>query len=273
MTVLIILSVTAAVIIALWLYMIKPGKKHSLNNLMRRFNYAHRGLHDDKKNIPENSMSAFRLAKMRGYGIELDLHLSASGTPVVIHDSSLARTAGVNVPITDIKDSDIKKYRLENTSEAIPFFYEVLEEVAGSVPLLIELKVDHGNYARLCDRTMEALEGYNGLYAVQSFDPRAVKYLRQKYPKVMRGQLAGYLRRSGDKLHPFLDFGLRNLLSNFLTKPNFIAYRVQDTATLSVSLCRWLYHPSEFNWTIRKRKQYKRAKRNGAIAIFENIIP
>ncbi len=256
-----------------WLIMIKPQrKKHPLEAEMKKYLYAHRGLHDSAQHIPENSMAAFRRAMIQGYGIELDLHLSTDGTPVVIHDTSLLRTAGEGIDITAVHDADIKRYELEGTKERIPFFYEVLNEISGRVPLLIELKVDN-NHKELCKATLKALKGYTGVYAIQSFDPRAVRYLRKNHPEIMRGQLSGFLRKNGDDLHRFLDFCLRNLLTNFLTKPHFISYRVQDTKRASMSLCRRLYKPLEFNWTCRKKKHHIIAHKNSAIPIFEDYIP
>ncbi len=41
--------------------------------------WAHRGLHDIKKGIPENSIPAFQAAIEAGYGIELDVHLTKDG--------------------------------------------------------------------------------------------------------------------------------------------------------------------------------------------------
>lgn len=262
------------IVFACWLYMIKPaGKKHPHTKEISEYIYAHRGLHSKSAHIPENSMAAFSLAQEKGYGIELDIHLSADGTAVIMHDTSLKRTAGENIDICDIPDSEIKKYPLEGTDERIPFFKEVLEEVNGRVPLLIELKIDNDRYAETCEQTLRELEGYKGLYAIQSFDPRAVRYLRKKHPEIMRGQLAGYLRKNGDSLKRFLDFGLRNLLTDFLTKPHFIAYRVQDTAKPAMKLCRFLYCPLEFNWTCKKKSHHVTAHRNGAIPIFEDYIP
>ncbi len=257
-----------------WLILMKPsGKKHPNDAEMRKFLYAHRGLHDKEKGVPENSMVAFDRAVGEGYGIELDVHLSADCTPVIIHDCSLLRTAGVDIDITTVPDADIKKYPLEGTDERIPFFTEVLGQVNGKVPLLIELKVDSDNYAPLCEAVMKTLEGYGGIYAIQSFDPRAIKHLRISYPHIMRGQLAGFLIKSGTKLNRFLDFGLRNLLTNYMTKPHFIAYRVKDSHNLSVSVCRRLYRPLEFNWTCRKKAHHVIAHKNGAIPIFEKYIP
>ena len=269
-----ILSGLALLTFFTWAVMIKPsGKKHPLETEMKRYIYAHRGLHKKEDGIPENSMAAFELAVERGYGIELDIHLSADSTPVVIHDTSLRRTTGENTDITDLRDVDIKKYPLEGTNERIPFFTEVLEAVDGRVPLLIELKVDDDNYKELTDRVLKELSGYEGIYAIQSFDPRAVDHLRRSYPHIMRGQLAGFLRKNGDTLHKALDFGLRNLLTNFITKPHFIAYRVQDTSKPSIRLCRALYKPFELNWTCRTKAHHVIAHKNRAVPIFEKYLP
>ena len=50
--------------------------------------YAHRGLHDNETDAPENSMAAFRKAVDAGYGIELDVQLTKDRIPVVFHDES-----------------------------------------------------------------------------------------------------------------------------------------------------------------------------------------
>ena len=72
---------------------------------LQGWNYAHRGLHDTEK--PENSMAAFRAALENGYGIELDIHLLKDGNLAVIHDTSLLRTAGCDINITDLSTEDL----------------------------------------------------------------------------------------------------------------------------------------------------------------------
>ena len=41
--------------------------------------YAHRGLHNIKQAIPENSLPAFKAAIAAGFGVELDVQLSSDG--------------------------------------------------------------------------------------------------------------------------------------------------------------------------------------------------
>ena len=59
--------------------------------------YAHRGLHDNESDAPENSMAAFRKAVEGGYGMELDVQLSKDGVPVIFHDFTLERMARMEV--------------------------------------------------------------------------------------------------------------------------------------------------------------------------------
>ena len=254
-----------------YIFMVMPRVTDGADMDLQCADYAHRGLHGGT--LPENSLPAFVAARDLGYGIELDVHITAEGTPAVIHDPSLLRTAGVDIDITAMADGDVKAYPLEGTGERIPFFTEVLESVGGAVPLLIELKVDRDNYEAVCDATVKALEGYKGIYAIQCFDPRAIKHLRIRHPHIMRGQLSGFLIKSGTQLNHFMDFGLRNLLTNFMAKPHFISYRVQDSDNIGISVCRKLYRPLEFNWTCRKKAHHVTAYKNGAIPIFEKYIP
>ena len=55
---------------------------HPKLELLRRYRYAHRGFHD-KPQVPENSLAAFRRAIERGFGAELDVHLTKDGKLVV----------------------------------------------------------------------------------------------------------------------------------------------------------------------------------------------
>ena len=69
--------------------------------------YAHRGLHGE--NAPENSMEAFCRALEKGYGIELDVHLTKDAKLAVIHDHSLLRTAGVDINVEDLNAEELAK--------------------------------------------------------------------------------------------------------------------------------------------------------------------
>ena len=236
--------------------------------------YAHRGFHD-KPRIPENSIPAFKRAVQCGFGAELDVHLMKDGHLAVIHDASLLRTAGADVEIEDLTAEDLKNYRLEGTEHHIPLLEEVLPIFAGKAPLIIELKAERGNAEALAAAACKVLDKCKAEYCVESFDPRCLMWLWQNRPDVIRGQLSENFTAHGDAQH--LPGGVRwiltNLLLNVRTRPDFIAYRFEDRANLSLRLCRGFYRVQEASWTVRDRETMEKAEAAGNLVIFENFDP
>lgn len=237
---------------------------------LRKWDYAHRGLHAD--GVPENSMAAFKAALDAGYGIEFDLHLLADGNLGVMHDASLKRTANATVFMEDLRTEDLGKYHLLGTSETIPEFRQVLELFDGKAPLIIELKSERDNYAKLTQTACEMLDGYKGPYCIESFDPRCILWLKQNRPDIIRGQLSENFLRSKVSAKWFLRFVMTYYLSNFLNRPDFIAYNFKDRKNPSIWLCKKL-GIQPVAWTIRSQEDFDIAKRDGWIPIFENFIP
>jgi glycerophosphoryl diester phosphodiesterase len=243
--------------------------------ILRLWRYAHRGYHD-KPRIPENSMAAFRRALDRRFGVELDVHLMKDGRLAVIHDSSLLRTAGVDVAVEDLTAEELKQYHLEGTDEQIPLLEEVLTLFEGQTPLIVELKAERGNYNELAAAAVAMLDRYRVQYCIESFDPRCLQWLRKNRPEIVRGQLSEqFLRheKDGANLSRLTRFVLSNLLMNCLTVPDFIAYRFSDRDCLSVRWCRRFYKVQEINWTIADRRDMEAAERAGNLVIFERFDP
>ena len=237
---------------------------------LRGWSYAHRGLHGE--GIPENSMAAFRAALEKGYGIELDLHLMKDGNLAVIHDCSLKRTAGADVKITDLNTADLADYRLEGTEEIIPTFSQVLTLFAGKAPMIIELKADD-NHKALVDAAVKALEGYEGPWCMESFDPRCLAILKANYPHIIRGQLTEDYFVTGNSLPWVLKWALKNQALNFLTKPDFVAYNCRDRKTFSNTLVRKYWGVQGVTWTLRTQEDFDAAVADGWLPIFENFQP
>ena len=253
-------------------------KRQTLDELLK-WRYAHRGFHD-KPTVPENSMIAFKRAVAEGFGIELDVHLTKDKKLAVIHDSSLRRTCGTDLNIEEITLGEAQVYLLEKSEEVIPAFEEVLGAVSGKVPLIIEIKTADGNHKELTDAVMSALEGYDGLYCIASFNPSVVGHLRKNYPAVVRGQLAGCLNKNvGKKIgggkggEPVLtvmqDFLLKNLWVNLEGRPDFVAYRYEDRDMRAFVNFRG----AKFLWTIRSYDDLKACEKSGAAGIFEQFNP
>ena len=258
-----------------WSLLIKPRRKQPGWDKLDGVKYAHRGLHDAGQGIPENSMAAFRRAIDHGFGAELDVHLMADGGLAVVHDSDLTRVCGKKALIEDLTAADLKDYPLMGTQEHIPLFQDVLALFEGKTPLVIELKVERGNYDALTDAVMAALEGWNGTYCVESFHPAVLLRLRKKYHRVLRGQLSeNFIRGSevGNLATP-VRFVLTHLLTTAFTRPDFIAYNYKYADEFSYTLCRKLYRVKNAAWTIRSEEALIEAEKIFSIIIFDSFIP
>ena len=152
---------------------------------------AHRGYHDAAKQRPENSLSAFGAAVKAGYGIELDVQLSADGQAMVFHDETLDRMTHKTGAVLHHTAAELEGIKLQGSDDLIPTLAQVLALVAGKVPLLIEIK-DHldtmaDTSGRLETAVALALATYTGPVAVMSFNPHCMAHMARLAPKVARG--------------------------------------------------------------------------------------
>ncbi|MGM9599800.1 MAG: glycerophosphodiester phosphodiesterase family protein [Faecousia sp.] len=274
MLIVLMIFLVLALIGVLYLLSLIGARKHPELSELTAYHYAHRGLHESKLHIPENSLRAFRLAVEKGYGAELDVHLSKDGRLVVMHDESLKRTANVDKSICDCTAEELDGMHLEFTDEKIPYLEEVLPLFEGKTPLIIELKPFRGNHAALARKTCAMLRQHPNLkFCIESFDPRALFWLRRNQPKIIRGQLSCNFLKNRHNLNPVAAFILTNLMTNFLTLPHFAAYQFEDRSQISLRFCKKLWGVQEFDWTIRCIEDAEAAVRDGAVIIFEHCQP
>lgn len=259
------------VLFGLYLFAILGRPRNGRMEHLKKWSYAHRGLHSD--GIPENSMAAFQAALDSGYGIELDVHLLSDGNLAVIHDAKLLRTTGAEGSIEDLTTEDLKNYRLEGTDQTIPTFREVIELFAGKAPLVVELKAENGNHAALADAACKMLDEYDVEYCMESFDPRCIAWLRKYRPDVIRGQLSeNFLANPKSKLPWYLKLVLTHSLTNFTTRPDFLAYRFADRHdSPSNFFCR--LQMERVTWTVTTPADYETAVKEGWTVIFESFLP
>ena len=261
---------------------------HPKLELLRRYRYAHRGFHD-KPQVPENSLAAFRRAIERGFGAELDVHLTKDGKLVVFHDSTLQRCTGTEGILEDKTLDELRQLRLEGTDELIPLFDEVLELFGAStgsqqkcgtgpelpphtLPLIIELKTYGGNHEALTQAVCERLDSYRGEYCIESFDPRAIADLRKLRPDTVRGQLSTDFRKNPEEAPKGTAGLLTDLKLDVLSKPDFVAYdfTYKDNPAFLKAVKRGIQGVS---WTIRNMEDLKTAESLGYIPIFEKFDP
>ena len=210
---------------------------------LRRQAVAHRGLHG--AGVPENSIAAFRAAIAAGVAIELDVRLSADGAPVVFHDERLERLTGAPGLVETCPASELRALRLLGTDERVPLLSDALRFVRGRVPLLVEVK-QVGRDRRLERRVAQLLRVYGGGFALQSFDPSAVRRLKILLPSAPCGLLCGSAARRPDGRPDFFacDVGARKSSARRLGVPLLL-------------------------WTVRTNRDRAIARRLGANIIFE----
>ena len=215
----------------------------------------------------------FRRAIERGFGAELDVHLLKDGTLAVFHDSDLKRCANVEGEIEDLTLDELKQLRLEGTDEQIPTFDEVLALFEHETPLIIELKTARGNHMALAKAVCERLDSYQGEFCIESFDPFALIDVKKLRPEICRGQLSMNFEKDKAGLPWYKRFIAGNLLLNFLTVPDFIAYKFEDRSSYCLRSCVRVWGAQEVDWTIRTKEDLLACEAAGGIPIFERFDP
>lgn len=238
---------------------------------LKGIRYAHRGLFDASRGVPENSLAAFEAACQAGYGIELDVQITSDGQLVVFHDDTTSRMCGVDGRVWEQPLSALGALRLQGTEHAIPTFDEVLSLVAGRVPLLVEVKTSP-RWQAATRLTAGRMRAYSGPYVMESFDPRIVRELRGLLPGVARGQLVSQEQPGGRFRQRALYFALGRLWLNALSRPDFIAFDAAMDASCTLRVQRALRTPTAV-WTVRSQPLFDHFAARGDAVIFEGFIP
>jgi glycerophosphoryl diester phosphodiesterase len=207
---------------------------------------AHRGIWIDGATRPENSLVAFAEAIDNDRAIELDVHSTSDGVTVVVHDDDLERMTREPGSVAELTVDELKDRRLLGGDETIPTFAEVLELVDGRVPVFVEIK-NEGEIGALEDDVAAQLLSYDGEACVMSFNPYSLARVAEGAPDIPRGQLASAFE--GEDLAWYEKLLLRNMMMNWTSKPDFIAYDIEEFPSLAVQLQVWRGRPL-FGWTI-----------------------
>lgn len=227
---------------------------------------AHRGLFDADR--PENSMAAFRRAVSRGIPFELDVQLGRDGTLIVIHDSDLVRLAGERLAVSDLNRDLLRRLRIGSSGEPIPVLSQVLEEVNGQVPILVDVRRWHAELSPGLEQAVAAaVRDYQGPLALQSFDPLAVLRLRRLVRGRPVGQIAGDLG-SGRQIMSALG---QTMVTNLLTRPHFASYEL--AALPSRPAAFWHRHMPLITWTVKSPADEEQAAKVADNFLFDGYLP
>lgn len=238
-----------------------PGPRKGRCDWLTQAIYAHRGAHGGMR--LENSPSAFEAAIVAGLGIECDVQRSRDGQAIVFHDETLERLTDQSGALADRNAAELTQIALGGGGDVIPTLPQLLAQIGGAVPLLIEVKIpEGGRVAPLCLAVNRALEGYAGPVAVMSFDARVCAWFRRYSPRVVRGLVMteeGWRTAvAKTRLHWAL----------WQARPDFLAYDIDDVNGSFASGQRKRGLPV-LSWTIDSEARAKKVSRHADAPIAE----
>ena len=224
--------------------------------------FAHRGWHNDE--IPENSMLAFDEAIKRNYGIQLDVLATEDGKVIVFNDARLSRMTGVDGYVANSSYQGIKNLKLGKSEEHIPLLSEVLNFVAGRVPVLVNIK----NVEKLAfeNLVLDEIKAYKGDIAVISLNPKTLEWFRLNAPHIRRGQIGGAF--TSPQIPRAIRAQAKKLNTEKMVDPNFIVFQVKDLP--SWSLRKYASLPI-LGFMVKTPEDIEKCKRLGYNMIVEGI--
>jgi glycerophosphoryl diester phosphodiesterase len=236
---------------------------------------AHRGLHDASRGIVENMPAAAEAAIAGNFTIECDIQLTSDGEAMVHHDDDLGRLTEGSGALKTKTAAELKAVRFKGTAERMMTLTDLCDLVAGRVPLVIEVKSHFDGDRKLVKRMAEVLSVYQGPAVGMSFDPDQVIGLRELIPSRTRGIVAehDYTVADWPDASPEQRRGMTHLRHLFRTRPDFVAYRVDELPSAAPWLARNLFRCPLLTWTVRTPEQRGRAARFADQMIFEGFVP
>ena len=233
---------------------------------------AHRGLHDVTRGIVENTPGAVAAAVASGYGIEVDLQASSDGEAMVHHDDALGRLTDGRGNLGALSAAALKRVPFRTTADRMMTLGELCDLVGGRVPLVLELKSRFDRDDRLVARVAGVLASHADQVAAMSFDPRLVAGLRRAAPQIPRGVVSErrFDHPEWRALTAWQKRGLAHLLHAPWSRPDFVAYRVDDLPAPATRLAHGL-GLRVLTWTVRTPAQRERATRWADQMIFEGF--
>ena len=250
----------------------RPGPHHAELSWITARPIAHRGLHNKAEGILENTEPAFAAAVAHNYPIECDLQLSADGEAMVFHDEQLARLTQAEGLVIDRTAAELQKLKYRIGNARMQTLAELLDQVNGQVPLIIELKSHWNRDNRLAARAVEVLKGYKGHFALMSFDPDLVEAVRELAPEIIRGITADRMVDAEWKmlpLHKRMD--MRHFTHLDRTAPHFVSYDVHGLPADPVRHFRQNGLPV-ICWTVRNVDTERRSHMHADQITFEGYL-
>jgi len=236
---------------------------------------AHRGLHDAALGIVENAAGAVQAALAAGYGVEVDLQISADGEAMVHHDAALGRLTEGDSRLDQLTSTELKHVKFRGSPERMLSLGDLCDLVDGRVALLPELKSRFDGDSRLAERVAALLSAYKGPVAPMSFDPLQLQVLRQKAPSLPRGIVAAKYKPHPywDQMPPRLRNNMGSLFPAAPARPQFVAYMADNLPAVAPWIARHILCLPLVTWVVRSKAEQQRAMRYADQIIFEGFRP
>ncbi len=236
--------------------------------------YAHKGLYLKDQSVPENSMPAFRAALARGYGIDCDVQRTWDGEAVCFCDTHMRAACGIDEKMVSFNYEHLKQLKLYGTNEHMPLLRDLLAEVNGKAPMMIEVKSPAGmeGISTTCSAIYKVLKDYRGPYCIVSFDPHVLKWFRLNAPEVLRMQASmPYFDWRESERNPFRCFYMSRLLCNAKSRPHMIAYSL-GKKNIGFRLALRRGNPLLL-YTNNRRHRHKELMESCDMLVFEDYLP
>ncbi len=236
---------------------------------------AHRGLHDAASGLIENTPSAFAAAIAGNYAIECDLQISSDGEAMVHHDDRLGRLNDGDAQLRTKSAAELQAVKFKATSDRMQTLKELLTQVSGRVPLVLEMKSRFDGDVRLPARMAEIVRGYSGPVAAMSFDPDQVAEIARIAPSLTRGIVAErwYADKEWAPLPQRQKWIMGNLLHVPRTRPHFVNYSLKDLPAVAPLVARYALGMPLLVWTVRSAADRAKAQRWADQMVFEGFRP
>jgi glycerophosphoryl diester phosphodiesterase len=219
-------------------------------------------LHDKAKGRLENSLSAAKAAVDAGYAIEVDLHPSKDGIPMVFHDDRLDRLTVESGAFRERDAAALGNIHLGGTGDTVPTLRQLLELVAGKVGLVLELKGIAGEDEGFVEAVLEVLKGYEGPVAIMSFN----HWLLEDARRLGASMPVGLTAEGNEELCQLH----RDIVDKFDIE--FVSYGIDDLPNRFVEKFRNSGKPV-ITWTIRNRELAAKSALYADQITFEGFLP
>lgn len=217
---------------------------------------AHRGLHTPD-GPDENTLEAFAAAREAGFGVELDVHVSSDGVPVVHHDLTLA------------DGRPLGRVPRANLPPQVPTLTAALDELR-DVPVMVELKQAALRVGALERAVAGVLDGHRGPHCVASFRPETIAWFARHRPATVR------VFTVTDQADAPTPAPLRRWLARLgpvrWLRPHALSIDVRDLPT--TTSVRWREDGGLLTtWTVRDAATRATAHAHADGLIFEHVDP